>query len=80
MAIVIAGMCAFIIITLRKWGVLEYLQARTWRWLPWGCNFCLGFWLSVLFSTLAFTFLEPFTWSMLLVPILATTFNNALLK
>lgn len=81
MALTLSGLSAFLIMTGRKTGALDWIQARTPTWLPWGCNFCLGFWLSILFSILAVTVagVDP-TWPLLLVPILAATFNNVFLK
>src|SRR5688572_22060322 len=80
MAFVMAGLCAFIIGVGSTSGALQKLQERTPSWMPFGCNFCLGFWLSVLFSILAFRFIEPFTWPMILVPILSTAINRILTK
>lgn len=81
MALTLSGLSAFIIMIGRKTGVLDWLQARTPAWLPWGCNFCLGFWLSILFVILAVTVAGvDATWPLILVPVLATTFNNAFLK
>lgn len=79
-ALTMAGVCSFLIIVGRKTGAFNYLQGRTPRWMPWGCDFCLGFWFSCLLSILAFTIWLPFTWPMVLVPILSTAFNNTLLK
>lgn len=81
MALTLSGLSAFLIMTGRKTGVLDWLQARTPTWLPWGCNFCLGFWLSILFSILgAGVFGVDETFPLILVPVLATTFNNVFLK
>jgi len=76
-AVTVAGVCSFLIMTGRKLGGVDSLQGRTPEWMPGGCNFCLGWWFSILFSTLAFTLWLPFDPPMILVPILSTVFNNS---
>ncbi len=42
-----ALLIAFILILLKKWGVIEWYQIRRPRWMPHDCTFCFGFWAGV---------------------------------
>lgn len=75
------GACvAFIVILLGKWGLWDFLVIYTPKFLPWGCEFCLCFWLSLLLTILAFTLWLPFTVVMVLVPIISTAMARAFLR
>ena len=75
------GACVmFIIIVLSKWHVWDTLAIYTPKFLPWGCEFCLCFWLSLLLTILAFTLWLPFTVVMVLVPIISTAMARAFLR
>ena len=74
----------FIIVTLAKWEVWDNLTIYSpriiKRFMPWGCEFCLCFWVSVLLTILAFTLWLPFTAVMVLVPIISTATARAFLR
>jgi hypothetical protein len=83
MALVAGLISTFIITVCRKTGLLEYLQSRTRIRILYNllqCDFCIGFWLSLIITILAFVFLVPFTWLAVIVPPMAAAFNNRFLK
>lgn len=74
--------CAFLIITLSRFGVLDWLESRvSWPFFfVFGCQFCLGFWLSLLFTILVFTLWLPFDWTAILIMIVSTATTQKLLR
>ena len=47
--IILAGLtAAALLVCLAKWGVLQAWEVRRPSWLMKRCDFCLGYWLSVL--------------------------------
>lgn len=76
-----AMMVAFVILLFDKWEVWNWLAARAPKWTPFGCQFCLSFWLSVLIVILAVWFkLLPWEWQTLLAPMLVTTATRIFIK
>jgi hypothetical protein len=70
---IISGLLTvFIVIILKKWGVIEYLQTKsnTFFYQLLSCNFCLSFYISVILFVLLFTY----DWShdLVMVPFLST--------
>ncbi len=77
---ILGSLSAFLVIVGRKTGALDFVQARTVYWLPWGCDFCLSFWFSILMATLAVIFLVPFGWYLLIVPGISTMVSHMMLR
>lgn len=76
---IIGAIAAFIILAGRKSGIFDYLQALTPPWMPWECDFCLSFWLSLLITILAITTATlPPAWP--LIPVLAAVISKALVR
>lgn len=50
--LLISLLCDFIIVVLDKFGILELLQVSRYKLISKlaNCKFCLGFWLSLIFS------------------------------
>jgi hypothetical protein len=80
LSFIIGATSAFVIIVARKIGLLDYLESRSPKWMPWGCDFCLGFWISAILAILAFIFVVKFKVIMILVPPISATINRAFLK
>ena len=77
---IIGALSAFMIIVARKIGLLDYLEARSPKWMPWGCDFCLGFWISCILAILAFIFVVKFKGLMAMIPLISATINRAFLR
>lgn len=39
---------AFLITLAKKWGLLMFYDIHRFKWMPERCEWCLGFWISVL--------------------------------
>lgn len=53
--LIVGLLVCFVVILLDKWGVFEYYETRRPpKWPERICLFCLGFWLSLLFTLLLF--------------------------
>lgn len=52
LAIIIAMLCAFCLILMRKWEIIEYVQVNGNEFFAkmFSCDFCLSFWASVIVS------------------------------
>lgn len=70
------GLCSAFFVTLfKKFGVWEYLQSRIPG--PWGCDFCLNFWLCLLALIILSLFALPPHWpDSFIVLLMATTIGR----
>jgi hypothetical protein len=39
----------FFLILMIKWGIVKYYQLYRLSWMPQRCNFCMFFWLSIIY-------------------------------
>lgn len=77
--VVIALLAAFIIMLLRKWGVIEWVQINGNEFFSkmFSCDFCLSWWAAVILSFIATIFTGNI--SLFLVPFCSTMITRILL-
>lgn len=81
-ALIIGACSAFLVMTLKRTGVLDYLQNQTPAFLPWACDFCINFWICLLtIAILTATSGPPMSLQRFTLAVLiATTFGRNLTK